>query len=120
MSENEIIQLVKMLWQATLEHKIEWKSSMLSNESGYSTSIDDCLLIFTVYFDPMVDLCVAETEFYNAEGKVFYRGHFYENEKFEVYKQIAILNDTINDQMLSITESKKKIFSRLESLLGKV
>lgn len=117
MNEKEVILLAEMLYQATLEHKIEWKSHMLSNEPGYSTIIDDCLLVFTTYFDPMVDLYVAEVEFYNAVGKAFYKGIFYENEKIETYKQIEILIRAINDQLFLITESKNKIFNKLESLL---
>lgn len=119
MNEKDVIQLVNMLWQATIEKKIEWKSAILSNENAYSTTIDDCLLIFSVYFDPMLELWVAQVEFYNSEGKTFFKAHYYENENIEAFKQIDRLSNVINDQMLLITESKRKIFNHLESILNK-
>lgn len=119
MNEKDVIQLVNMLWQATIEKKIEWKSAILSNENAYSTTIDECLLVFSVYFDPMLELWVAQVEFYNSESKTFFKSHYYENENIEAFKQINKLINVIIDQMLLITESKQKIFNHLESLLNK-
>lgn len=109
--------MVGMLCQATEAKKLQWDSATLSGESGYKVTIDGCLLIFASYYDPMVDLNVAQVEFYNVRNEVFYKRLFYENDDVDVFTAIDTLINLIEDQKLLITESKNKIFGRLDELL---
>lgn len=117
MSTVELQELINMLIQATNNHKIQWITDILNGEPVYKTTINDCELVFGNSYNPFEDISISNVILYNSKQEVFYKESFPEYEENGLYKEVKVLIEIIQDQLLEITVSKQKIFSKLEQLL---
>ena len=105
MNKDEIINLLEMLYEATLRKKIVWSLTSISGRRTYKIIINGC------------DILVGRIDLYNSVGNKFLAGQFYEDVDTDIYLKIKILCVAIEDQLFLVTESKEKIFSSLSQLL---
>lgn len=117
MNKDEIINLLEMLYEATLRKKIVWSLTSISGRRTYKIIINGCDILVSTDFSPLNDCQVGRIDLYNSVGNKFLAGQFYEDVDTDIYLKIKILCVAIEDQLFLVTESKEKIFSSLSQLL---
>lgn len=118
MNNDELLALVDLLYRATQEQKIKWETTIVTNQPGYMTYVDNCSLSFTVYYDP-IDACyVAAIDLRNRNNVSFFKYTYPQPDYSEIYTCIDNLMGLVRDQIYLISESKKQIFDKLNEMLN--
>ena len=117
MNNEQYIQLVEMLKQATEKGLLKWELDT-SNRVFY-TDINGCRINLDVYYDSSLKDNSAMLELFNGDGASFKTFLYTDLMEHAEYERLNRLYEKVKDRYYRISESEESIIKGLTDLLSK-
>jgi len=115
MKKIEFDEMIERLTTATEQQKLKWAIDS-TDETVYYTSVNNCRIEVSTYYDASAVSNKASIELFNTSGDSFKKRVFSEKAKPDRYNQINDLYEVINDSYYRIKESESLILEGLREL----